>query len=166
MSNLTKSRPSPWAEWPLDREIVITRVVDAPRALMFEAWTDPEQLPVWFGPEGFAIETKEIDIRIGGQWRFDMVAPDGTRYGNRMTFRRLEAPALLEADHGTDEDDDPSLFRMLLTLDEQANGKTIVTLRQMHPTKALRHEKIGFGAVEYGGQTLAKLARYAEARRR
>jgi len=158
-------RRSPWSEWPLDREIVITRLVDAPRALVFEAWTDPTQLPAWFGPEGFAIETKEIDIRPGGRWRFDMIAPDGTRYGNRMVFLRLEAPALIEVDHGSDRDDDPSTFRMLLTLDEQANGKTVVTLRQMHPTKARRDETIGFGAVEYGAQTLDKLARHVGARR-
>ena len=163
MSNLTKS---PWSEWPLDREIVVTRVVDAPRALVFEAWTDPAQLPAWFGPEGFTIETKEIDILVGGQWRFDMIAPDGTRYGNRMTFLRLEAPALIEVHHGSDRDEDPNAFRMLLTFDEQANGKTILTLRQMHPSKARRDEAIGFGAVEYGGQTLDKLARHVQARRR
>jgi hypothetical protein len=54
---------------------------------------------------------------------------------------------------------------MLLTFDERANGKTIVTLRQMHPTKARRDETIGFGAVEYGAQTLDKLARHVRARR-
>lgn len=166
MSDPTNAHQSPWSEWPLDREIVVTRLVDAPRVLVFEAWTDPAQLPVWFGPEGFTIETREIDIRPGGQWRFDMIAPDGTRYGNRMVFLRLEAPGLIEVHHGSDRDEDPSAFRMLLTLDEQANGKTIVTLRQMHPTKARRDEVIGFGAVEYGGQTLDKLARHAQARRR
>lgn len=163
-SNSTNARHSPWSEWPLDREIVITRVVDARRTLVFEAWTDPAQLPAWFGPEGFTIETKEIDIRPGGLWRFDMIAPDGTRYGNRIVFLRLEAPALIEFDHGSDPNEDPSAFRTLLTFDEQANGKTIVTLRQMHPTKARRDEVIRFGAVEYGAQTLNKLARHAQAR--
>lgn len=157
--------PSPWSAWPLDREIVISRVVDAPRQLVFEAWTDPAQLPAWFGPEGFAIETRQIDVRAGGTWRFDMIAPDGTRYGNRMAFLRIEAPALIEVLHGSDIDDDPAAFAMLLTLDEQSNGKTIVTLRQMHPSRALRDQKVGFGAVEYGGQTLDKLARHVEARR-
>lgn len=111
------------------------------------------------------IEAKEIDVRPGGQWRFDMIAPDGTRYDNRMVVLRLEAPALIEVDHGPDRDGDPSAFRMLLTFDEQANGKTIVILRQMHPTKARRDEVIGFGAVEYGAQTLDKLARHVQTRR-
>lgn len=157
-------RLSPWADWPLDREIVISRVVAAPRRLVFEAWSDPAQLPAWFGPEGFALETKAIEIRVGGQWRFDMIAPDGTRYDNRMTFLRLEPPALIEVEHGSDRHDDPAAFRMLLTFDEQANGKTVVTLRQMHPTRARRAATIGFGAVEYGGQTLDKLARHLRAR--
>ncbi|HMO09278.1 MAG TPA: SRPBCC family protein [Paracoccaceae bacterium] len=162
--DLTGARPSPWSDWPLDREVVITRLVDAPRAVVYAAWTDPAQLPVWFGPEGFAIETQEIEITPGGCWRFDMVAPDGTRFTNRMVFRRLEAPALIEVDHGSDIEDDPAAFRMLVTLDAQANGKTIVTLRQMHPTAARRAAVIGFGAFEYGGQTLDKLARHAKGR--
>ena len=150
--------PSAWQDWPLDREIVLTRVIDAPRALVYAAWTDPEQIQVWFGPEGFAIETREIDLQPGGVWRFDMVAPDGTRYTNRMVFLRMEAPSLIEVEHGSDQDDDPDRFRMLVTFDEQSNGKTVLTLRQMHPSKERRAWGIGFGAVEYGGQTLAKLA--------
>jgi uncharacterized protein YndB with AHSA1/START domain len=157
MSELKTPAASPWSSWPLDREIVIARVVDAPRALVFEAWTDPAQLTAWFGPEGFAIRTR--------QWRFDMIAPDGTIYGNRMTFLRVEAPALIEVVHGSDKDNDPMAFRMLVTFDEQANGKTVVTLRQMHPSKTRRDDAIGFGAVEYGAQTLDKLARHASARR-
>lgn len=160
MSSPFKTPDSPWREWPLDREIVISRVIDAPRSLVYAAWTDPEQIEVWFGPEGFAIETKEIDLRPGGVWRFDMVAPDGTRYDNRMRFLRLEEPTLIEIEHGSDVDDDPGRFRMLLTFDEQSDGKTVLTLRQMHPSKAQREGAIGFGAVEYGGQTLAKLERH------
>ena len=152
--------PSAWQDWPLDREIVLTRVIDAPRALVYAAWTDPEQIQVWFGPEGFAIETREIDLRPGGLWRFDMVAPGGTRYDNRMRFLRLEAPSLIEVEHGSDRDEDPGRFRMLVTFDEQSDGKTVLTLRQMHPSKAQRDGAIGFGAVEYGGQTLAKLAHH------
>jgi len=65
---------------------------------------------------------------------------------------------LIEIEHGSDQDSDPARFRMLVTFDEQSDGKTVLTLRQMHPTKDRRDWAIGFGAVEYGGQTLAKLA--------
>lgn len=151
---------SPWRDWPLDREIVIARVLDAPRALVYAAWTDPSQIQEWFGPEGFAIETREISLKPGGVWRFDMVAADGTLYTNRMVFLRLEAPGVVEVEHGSDVDDDPGRFRMLVTFDEQDDGKTVLTLRQMHPSTDQRNGAIGFGAVEYGGQTLNKLARH------
>ncbi|PZQ63435.1 MAG: ATPase [Phenylobacterium zucineum] len=157
-------KTSAWSEWPLDREIVLSRVIDAPRGLVYAAWSDPEQIQTWFGPEGLAIETREIDLRPGGVWRFDMVGDGGVRFGNRMVFLRMDAPALIEVEHGADEDEDPGRFRMLVTFDEQTNGKTVVTLRQMHPSKAMRDEKIGFGAVEYGGQTLDKLARHVAGR--
>ena len=158
MSDSLKNADSAWRDWPLDREIVLSRVIDAPRSLVYAAWTDPDQIQQWFGPEGFAIETKEIDLHPGGVWRFDMVAPDGTRYTNRMVFLRMEAPAFIEVEHGSDQENDPGKFRMLVTFDEQSDGKTVLTLRQMHPSKARREAAIGFGAVEYGGQTLAKLA--------
>lgn len=153
---------SAWQNWPIDREIVIHRVINAPRSLVYAAWTDPNQITQWFGPDGMDIETKEIEIRRGGVWRFDMVMRDGTRYTNRMVFLRMEPPALIEVEHGADQEDDPRKFRMLVTFDEQSDGKTVLTLRQMHPTKEFRDAGIGFGAAEYGGQTLAKLARHVE----
>jgi uncharacterized protein YndB with AHSA1/START domain len=160
MNDAANNPGSAWRDWPIDREVVISRVIDAPRSTVYAAWTDPDQIQQWFGPEGMAIQTKEIDLTPGGVWRFDMVAADGTRYTNRMVFLRMEAPALIEVVHGSDEDDDPGRFRMLVTFDEQSNGKTVLTLRQMHPSKERREWVIGFGAVEYGGQTLEKLARH------
>ena len=163
MAAASYTSDSAWSGWPIDREIVIARVIDAPRKLVYAAWTDPKQIQMWFGPEGFAIETREIDLRPGGLWRFDMVAADGTRYSNRMVFLRMEPPALLEIEHGSDRDNDPDRFRMLVTFDEQGNGKTVLTLRQMHPSAERRKTTIGFGAVEYGSQTLDKLARHIAA---
>lgn len=166
MADASDKGNSAWTGWPLDREIVLARVIDAPRELVYAAWTDPQQIQAWFGPEGMTVETREIDLRAGGAWRFDMVVADGTRYSNRMVFLRMEPPALLEVEHGTDQDDDPGRFRMLVTFDEQSNGKTVLTLRQMHPSAEQRQIKMGFGAVEYGGQTLDKLARHIAAHKR
>lgn len=153
----------PRLAWALDREIVLTRVIDAPRERVFQAWTDPRQISRWFSPEGFRNETLEIDIRPGGRWRFIYVAPDGTRYENRMVFLRIEAPRLLEIDHGSDTDDDPARFRVTVTFDEQSNGKTVLTMRQLHPTVEQRNAGIGFGAVEIGFTTLDNLARHLKA---
>jgi len=157
---MTSSTDTALSQWALDREIVLSRVISARRDVVFSAWTDAKHLPNWFGPAGFKIETKEIDIRVGGLWRFDMIAPDGRRYASRMEFRRIEPPTLIEIDHGADAADDPGRFRMTITFDEQSDGKTVITLRQLHPTKAQRDATIGFGAVEYGYQTLEKLARH------
>src|SRR6476659_9005314 len=93
---------SAWSGWPLDREVVLTRVIDAPRSLVFAAWMDGDHIGQWFGPDGMTIETKEADFKAGGTWRFDMVAPDGTRYDSRMRFLRVDAPALIEVEYGKD----------------------------------------------------------------
>jgi uncharacterized protein YndB with AHSA1/START domain len=148
--------------WSLDREIVLTRVYDASRELVWRAWTEPARIVQWFGPRGFNCTTHEIDIRVGGRWRFDMTAPNGHRYPNRMVFLEIDAPKKIVFDHGTDIDDDPGRFRVTVTFDEQSNGKTVLTLRQLHPTREQRDAGIGFGAVELGLQTLDKLAEHVE----
>lgn len=150
----------PRKTWSLDREIVLSRVIAAPRERVFKAWTDPAQIVQWFGPDGFKVESLECDIRPGGRWRFVYTGPDGTRWDNRMVFLRIEAPLLIEMEHGSDKDDDPARFHVIVTFDEQSDGKTVLTMRQLHPTKEQRDAGIGFGAVEYGYQTLGKLARH------
>ena len=68
-------------------------------------------------------------------------------------------------DHGSDQDDDPHRFRVTITFDEQADRKTVVTMRQLHPTKARRDAGVGFGAVELGYQTLDKFAEFLRSQR-
>lgn len=150
--------------WALDREIVLSRVLDAPRDLVFRAWTEKERFVQWFGPRGFTTTIHEADMRVGGLLRFDMRAPDGKVYGNRIAFLELRRPELLVFDHGADQDDDPARFHVTITLDEQSDGKTVMTMRQLHPTKERRAIVIGFGAVELGYQTLEKLAEHLRAR--
>jgi uncharacterized protein YndB with AHSA1/START domain len=157
---MTMSDADPRTVWALDREIVLSRVIAAPRERVFAAWTDPDQIRQWFGPAGFKTETIECDIREGGRWRFIYTGPDGTTYTNRMVFLRIVPPKRLEIEHGADEDDCPSRFRTTITFDEQSNGKTVLTMRQLHPTVEQREAGIGFGAVEFGYQTLDKLARF------
>ena len=160
MNDSITGTASPWTPSSLEREVVMARVVEADRDTAFRAWTDPEKIVQWFGPAGFRTETREIDISVGGVWRFDMIAPDGTVFSNRMEFLRIEAPRVIEFVHGTDTDADPDAFRMLVTFDAQDNGNTVVTVRQMHPTAERRAVVIGFGAVEYGAQTWDKFAEF------
>jgi uncharacterized protein YndB with AHSA1/START domain len=151
----TISDPTTWA---LDREIVLVRVYDAPRASVFAAWTDADSLCQWFGPDGYTCTVHEMDARPGGRARLDMTAPDGTVHTGRFDYLDVVPGERLVFDHGSDVDDDPGRFRMTITFDEQADGKTVLTLRQLHPTAEQRRTVIGFGAVELGLQTLDKLA--------
>jgi uncharacterized protein YndB with AHSA1/START domain len=147
--------------WALDREIVLTRLFDHPRHKVFAAWMDPDALANWYGPAGLAIEHHEVDIRPGGVWRFDMVGSfDGAeqRFSNMMRFLEIVPGEKIVVDYGTPDPDDPDRFRMTITFDEQADGKTVLTMRQLHPTAERRRAVMDFGAVAYGQQTLDKLA--------
>jgi len=146
--------------WALDREIVLVRVLDASRAAVFAAWAEADAFCQWFGPAGFTCTVHEMDVRPGGRARFDMVSGDGTLYTNRFDYLEVVPGERMVLDHGSDVDDDPARFRVTLTFDEQADGKTVLTLRQLHPTVEQRDAGIGFGAVELGLQTMQKLARH------
>ncbi|MBI5088139.1 MAG: SRPBCC domain-containing protein [Actinobacteria bacterium] len=148
--------------WAVDREIVLVRVFDAARDAVFAAWTDADAFCAWFGPQGFTCTVREMDVRPGGRARFDMVAPDGTLYTNRFDYLEVVPAERLVMDHGSDIDDDPARFRVTIVLDEQTDGKTVLTLRQLHPTVEQRRAAIGFGAVELGLQTMQKLAHHLE----
>jgi uncharacterized protein YndB with AHSA1/START domain len=150
-----------YANGELDREIVLSRVIDAPRDQVFRAWTEPERMFHWFGPRGFRCEVHQVcEAKAGAVWRFDMIAPNGHRFDNRMEFLEVILNERLVLYHGTDKDDDPKRWRMTITFDQQSDGKTVITLRQLHPTKEQRDGGIGFGAVELGYQTLDKLDEY------
>jgi uncharacterized protein YndB with AHSA1/START domain len=146
--------------WALDREVVLVRVFEASRDAVFAAWTDADAFCQWFGPEGFTCTVREMDVRPGGLARFDMTSGDGTVYTNRFEYLEIVPDERLVLDHGPDADDDPTRFRVTITLDEQDDGKTVLTLRQIHPTAEQRQAVIGFGAVELGLQTMGKLARH------
>lgn len=154
-----------YANGELEREIVLTRVVDAPRGQVFRAWVEPKRMFQWFGPRGFRCEVYQTsEAKAGAVWRFDMIAPDGQRFDNRMAFLEIVPDERLVLDHGSDKDDDPDRFKVTITFDQQSDGKTVITLRQLHPSKAQRDGTIGFGAVELGFQTLDKLEEYLHER--
>ena len=79
---------------PSDREIVMTRVFDAPRRLVFEAWTNPEHLPHWMlGPQGWTMPVCEIDLRPGGAWHFVWRRSDGTEMGMHGVYQEIVPPS-------------------------------------------------------------------------
>lgn len=141
-----------------DREIVITRTVNAPRALVFKAWTDPVHVDKWWGPNGFTNKTISLDLKVGGQWKYTMTAPDGTVFPNLITYREVSPVDRLTYDHGDWED--PKQFGTTITFEEK-DGATLITMRSIFPTAVARdHVVKEFGAIEGGKQTLARLDEY------
>src|SRR5215470_16562244 len=112
-----------------DREIVITRIVDAPRELVWQAWTEPQHIAPWWGPNGFRTTIHEMNVEVGGVWRFIMHGPDGTDYPNRIVYREIVKPQRLVYDHAEDKPDPVVDFRTTVTFEELGSGRTKVTLR-------------------------------------
>jgi uncharacterized protein YndB with AHSA1/START domain len=77
------------------REVVITRVFDAPRGLVFKAWTDPKHMAQWWGPRGFTNPICELDARVGGAWRIVMRSPAGIEYPCGGVYREIVEPERL-----------------------------------------------------------------------
>lgn len=143
-----------------DREIILERTFDAPRELVFDAFTDPAHIGQWWGPNGFRTTTERMDLRPGGVWQHVMHGPDGTDYPNYIVYEEVERPARLSWQHGTREGE-PFIFHATVTFEER-DGGTVVTLRQEHPSKEARAHVIEFGAIEGGRNTLDRLAAHLE----
>jgi uncharacterized protein YndB with AHSA1/START domain len=144
----------------IDRSIVLTRMIEAPREQVFELWTSAEHLANWWGPNGFTLTTHEADIRPGGVWRFTMHGPDGVDYPNVLHYDEVRTPELITFDHGDDVGEHPS-FRGTITFDGY-QGMTILTMRTVFRTAdELQRQVEKVGAIEGGNQTLDRLVGYA-----
>ncbi|WAZ26376.1 SRPBCC family protein [Streptomyces cinnabarinus] len=142
-----------------DREIVISRVIDAPRELVFEAFTEVRHLSQWWGPEGFTTTTRSFEFREGGEWDFVLHGPDGTDYSEWIRWRRIVPAERIELLHG-ESPDDPNAFESVLTFTPDG-AATRIEMRTLFPTKELRDQAVEkYHAIEGGRQTLSSLAAY------
>ena len=142
-----------------DREIVISRVIDAPRELVFEAFTEVRHLSRWWGPEGFTTTTRSFEFREGGAWDFVMHGPDGTDYQEWITWTEIVPPERIALLHGASRGD-PDAFQSVLTF-EPAGEETRIVMRTVFPSKELRDLVVEkYHAIEGGEQTLRHLAAY------
>lgn len=146
-----------------DRELSQTRVFDAPRALVFAAFTDPAHVSNWWGPNGFRTTTYEHALEPGGVWRFTMHGPDGTDYENRVVYREVVPNERLVWDHSGDRDY-ARAFVTTVTFQEVDAGRTSVTLHLRAPSAAIMDEMKQFGAIEGAIDTLARLAEHLKTR--
>jgi uncharacterized protein YndB with AHSA1/START domain len=142
-----------------DRELVLTRLIKAPRALVFEAWTDPDRVAQWWGPRGFTTTTFRMDFQVGGVWRFIMHGPDGVDYPNRIVYTEIVRPERIGYDHGDDVEGAGAGFKVVVTFEDQG-GQTALTLRMICDSVEQLEGMKKFGAVEGGTQTLDRLEEY------
>jgi len=137
-----------------DRELVLTRLIDAPRAKVYRAWTDPELLKQWFAPHPYTTPVAEVDVRPGGANFFVMRSPDGKDLPNRGVYLEVvENERLVFTDAYTKawEPSQKPFMTVILTFEDEG-GKTRYTARVRHWTVADReaHEQMGF----HGGWAL------------
>jgi len=155
----TTGRDAPPQSATAEREIVITRVITAPRELVFEAFTEVQHLSRWWGPDGFTTTTRAFAFRVGGEWDFVMHGPDGTDYQEWITWTELAPPERIVLLHGEFRGD-PNAFESVLTF-ELDGAATRIEMRTVFPTKGLRDEAVEkYHAIEGGQQTLGNLATY------
>ena len=143
------------------RSIIGSRVLDAPRALVFSVWTDPKHLAQWWGPNGFTTTTHAYDFRPGGVWRFVMHGPDGRDYQNRITFDEIVPPERIVYRHSGGDDVEPVQFTQTVTFEDLGNGRTLLTWQGRFPSAEERARVIKeYGADKGLVQTMARLADY------
>jgi uncharacterized protein YndB with AHSA1/START domain len=152
-------RGAPAQSGTADREIVISRVINAPRELVFEAFTEVRHLAWWWGPEGFTTTTRAFEFRAGGEWTFVMHGPDGTDYPEWIRWTEIAPPERIALLHGEFRDD-PNAFASVLTFAPD-RAATRLEMRTVFPTKEMRDQLVEkYRVVEGGQQTLSKLAAY------
>ena len=155
----TTERNAPVQSPTAEREIVLSRIITAPRELVFEAFTEVRHLSRWWGPDGFTTTTRTFEFRNGGEWNFVMHGPDGTDYQEWITWTEIVVPERITLVHGESRDD-PNAFESALTF-VPTGAATRVQMRTVFPTKELRDEAAEkYHAVESGRQTLSSLAAY------
>jgi uncharacterized protein YndB with AHSA1/START domain len=116
----------------VDRELVVTRVIDAPRVLVFKAWTEPEHIARWWGPQGYTTIFCEMDIRPGGRYRLCMRSPEGVDRRKQGVYREIVPPERIVFTFAWEDGDGNPGHELLTTVTFAEQGtKTKLTLRQV-----------------------------------
>lgn len=150
---------------PSEREILITRTFNAPRALVFAAWTTPEHLAKWWGPRGWTTTIKTLELKPGGTWHYLMVADEGGHEGwSKATYREIVPPErLVYVDVFADADGNPipGLPESTVTIEfSEADGKTTVASTTLFPSMEARDSILSMGLAEGIAETWDRLEEY------
>jgi uncharacterized protein YndB with AHSA1/START domain len=139
---------------PSDREIVLTRVFEAPRELVFDALTTPELLERWFGPPGWSLPVCEVDLRVGGACHFVMRGPDGSEIGMRGVFLEIVRPERIVR---TESFDNWPTVESVVTCSEH-RGRTTMTATIVYPSRQVRDADVAAGMEGDAAGTYERLA--------
>ncbi|MBA2425301.1 MAG: SRPBCC family protein [Actinobacteria bacterium] len=145
---------------PSDREIVMTRTFDAPRGLVWEALSKPEHMREWWGPRGFTMPVCEIDLRVGGAYRFVQKGPDGAEYGFRGEYREIVPPERIGWTFEF-EGMPGSISVDTMTLTEE-DGKTTITSTSVFDSVEQRDGMLQSGMETGAAETYDRLAELLE----
>ena len=141
---------------PSDCAIVLTRVFYAPRRLVWDAFTKPELLKRWFGPRGWSMADCEVDLRVGGHYRFVLQGPDGTKMGMRGVYREIVPPE--RTVYTESFDDFPGDDALVTTTFVEQGGKTTLTATILYASQKVRDAVIQTGMEHGAAESCDKLA--------
>lgn len=145
---------------PSDREVHITRAFDAAPGLVFDAFTKPELVRRWYGPTGWSLVVCDVDLRVGGAWRFVSHRPDGKTIGQHGIYREVIPGARLVYTESWDEwDAGETLVTMVLSAE---GGKTLLQSTLLFPSKDVRDTVLKSGLEKGATETYDKLAQLVE----
>ena len=152
---MNEPQPATSLGTPSDRELELSRFVGAPRRAIFGAWTDPRLVPRWLlGPPGWSMPECEIDLRVGGRWRFLWRKHDGSTLEASGSYREILPPGRLVSTERWSPEWPETVNTLRLA---EANGGTLVTLRMLYPDKGARDRALGTGMEQGLEASLARL---------
>ena len=143
---------------PSDREVAMSRVFNAPRSLVWEAWTSPEHVPHWLlGPEGWTMPVCEIDLRPGGEFRFGWRKGDGEEMEIRGAYQEVAPPERLVSTESWGGDWPETINTLVLS---EEDGKTTMTQTVLYPSKEARDAALETGMKDGASVSFERLAEY------
>jgi uncharacterized protein YndB with AHSA1/START domain len=138
-----------------DRELVATRVFDAPRRIVWEAWTRPEHISRWLlGPEGWTMPVCEVDLRVGGRWRYEWAKPGEPSFGMEGEYLEIVPPERLVHTERWGADAPAAVNTVLFS---EANGRTTVTHKVVFPSAEAREGALATGMLDGWAESLDRL---------
>lgn len=141
-----------------DNVIIHTRLLDAPRDLVWEVWTNPEHIKEWWGPNGFSLTTRSMKVAPGAIWDFIMHGM-GRDWDNKIEYTEVKRPSFLSYKHTGLENEDYNFTVSVFF--EEVDGKTLLTMKSVFRSKAIIEElNRKVNAIEGGKQTLDRLENY------